>query len=140
MTDPMPAAETVPQGDRARRGGRAGKRASGSAAFEQPPFRQPKVRFPPTEIVSADELEAIHLTSLRVLKEIGVDVLHEEARRIMKEYGADVHEGSERVRFDADMILELVGHAPSSFTMPPAFGDAGSAMSMKPSTPRGLSV
>ena len=117
MTDPMPAAETVPQGDRARRGGRAGKRASGSAAFEQPPFRQPKVRFPPTEIVSADELEAIHLTSLRVLKEIGVDVLHEEARRIMKEYGADVHEGSERVRFDADMILELVSHAPSSFTM-----------------------
>ncbi|MCB1434322.1 MAG: trimethylamine methyltransferase family protein, partial [Alphaproteobacteria bacterium] len=43
--------------------------------------------------------------------------LHEEARRIMKEYGADVHEGSERVRFDADMILELVSHAPSSFTM-----------------------
>ena len=31
------------------------------------------------EIVSADELESIHLASLRVLKEIGVEVLHEGA-------------------------------------------------------------
>ena len=41
-----------------------------------------------------------------MLKEIGVDVLHDGARQIMKEHGADVREGTERVRFDADMILE----------------------------------
>ena len=45
-----------------------------------------------------------------MLKEIGVDVLHDGARKIMKEHGADVREGTERVRFDGDMILELIAH------------------------------
>lgn len=103
--------------DRARRGGRAGKRQPGPASFEQPPYRRLKIPFAQTRVVSDDEMESIHLTSLRVLKEIGVDVLHDEARRMMKEHGADVREGSERVRFDADMLLELVGHAPAEFTL-----------------------
>ena len=117
MNEAPSAADAAPTSDRARRGGRAGKRAGGSAAFEQPPFRQMKMPLRPTELLSADELESIHLASLRVLKEIGVDVLHDGARQIMKEHGADVREGSERVHFDSDMLLELVAHAPSSFTL-----------------------
>jgi trimethylamine--corrinoid protein Co-methyltransferase len=112
----QPAEPTIAT-ERTRRGGRAGKRAGGSSAFEQPPFRQLRIPFPATGFVSADELESIHLASLKVLKEIGLEVLHEGARQIMKDHGADVREGSERVRFDADMILELVSHAPSEFTL-----------------------
>lgn len=112
MPDPQ-----APVAERARRGGRAGKRAVGQGTFEQPAFRQPRRLFPPTEIVSADELESIHLASLRVLSEIGVDVLHDGARVIMKAQGADVAENSERVRFDPALILELVAHAPSEFTL-----------------------
>jgi len=103
--------------DHPRRGGRAGKRASGSATFEQPPFRHLRNPLKPTNLISQDELESIHLASLRVLKEIGVDVLHDEARRIMKAHGADVREGTERVRFDSDLILELISHCPSEFTI-----------------------
>ena len=114
LTSPADAPSAA---ERARRGGRAGKRAGGSAAFDQPAFRQPRLPFPPTRIVSDDELESIHLASLRVLSEIGVDVLHDGARAIMKEHGADVRDGSERVRFDPDMILGLVAHAPSQFTL-----------------------
>jgi trimethylamine--corrinoid protein Co-methyltransferase len=117
MTEPSPTREAPPAAERTRRGGRAGKRAGAAAAFEQPPFRQLRIPFPPTELLSADELESIHDASLKVLREIGVEVLHPEARRMMKEHGADVREGSERVRFDGDMILELVGHAPSQFTL-----------------------
>jgi trimethylamine--corrinoid protein Co-methyltransferase len=108
-----PAAAT----DRSRRGGRAGKRSSGATGFDQPPLRQLRIPFEPTRIVSEDELESIHLASLKVLREIGVDVLHDGARQIMKEHGADVREGTERVRFDADMLLELVSHCPSEFTL-----------------------
>ena len=115
MTDMSLPPEAMP--DRTRRGGRAGKRAAASLAFEQPPFRQLRVPFEPTRILSDDELESIHLASLRVLKEIGLEVLHDEARRLMKEHGADVREGSERVRFDPGMVLELVSHAPSEFTL-----------------------
>jgi trimethylamine--corrinoid protein Co-methyltransferase len=117
MNAAVQPAEPAVATERTRRGGRAGSRARGSATFEQPPFRQLKIPFQPTKLISDDELESIHLASLRVLKEIGVDVLHEGARKIMKEHGADVREGSDRVRFDADMILELVAHAPSEFTI-----------------------
>lgn len=111
----QPIEATMPE--RARRGGRAGKRGGGGAAFEQPPFRQLRIPFEPTRLVSDDELESIHLASFRVLKEIGVDVLHTEARAMMKWHGADVSEGSERVRFDPDMILDCIAHCPSEFTL-----------------------
>ncbi len=101
----------------ARRGGRAGKRASGASSFEQQPFRQLKIPFPPTKLISDDELESIHLASLRVLKEIGVEVLHDEARETMRRNGAQVSEGSQRVRFDADMILEFIASVPSEVTL-----------------------
>jgi trimethylamine--corrinoid protein Co-methyltransferase len=117
MRTDMTAAFTPPAPDHARRGGRAGKQAGASATFEQPPFRQLKILFEPTRIVSDDELESIHLASLRVLKEIGVEVLHEEARAIMKRHGADVRDGTERVRFDSDLILELMTSCPSEFTL-----------------------
>jgi trimethylamine--corrinoid protein Co-methyltransferase len=117
MTEGLEPAEPVPVAERQRRGGRAGKRAGAGDHFEQPPFRQYRIPFEPTRIVSEDELEAIHLASLRVLKEIGVDVLHDEARAIMKKAGADVAPGGMRVRFDADMILEWIAHCPPSFTL-----------------------
>src|SRR5690242_3271375 len=117
MNAGLEPAEPVPVAERSRRGGRAAKRAGGSAAFEQPPFRQYRIPFEPTRIVSDDELESIHLASLRVLKEIGVEVLHDEARAIMKKCGADVREGTQRVRFDADTILEWIQHCPAEFTV-----------------------
>ena len=79
MTAGLEPAEAVHVAERARRGGRAGKRAS-AGDFEQPPFRQLRNSADADQAVSDDELESIHLASLRVLKEIGVDVLHDEAR------------------------------------------------------------
>lgn len=102
---------------RSRAGGRQGKRDARAGAFEQPPFRQLKRPFEPVKYVSDDQLESIHLASLRVMKEIGLDVLHEGAREIMKKAGADVKPGIERVRFDPDMVMETIASAPSEFTL-----------------------
>jgi trimethylamine--corrinoid protein Co-methyltransferase len=117
MNAAVQPAEPVVAAERTRRGGRAGKRAGGSGAFEQPALKPLRIPFAPTKLVSDDELESIHLASLRVLKEIGVEVLHDGARKIMKEHGADLADGSERVRFDPDMILELIKSAPPQFTV-----------------------
>lgn len=117
MSAELYSVEPAHAADRNRRGGRAGKRAGGSGTFEQPPFRQLRNPLTPTKFVSDDELESIHLASLRVLQEIGVDVLHDEARRIMKAHGAGVRDGSDRVHFDSAMILELIAHCPSEFTL-----------------------
>lgn len=102
---------------RSRAGGRQGKREARAGAFEQPPFRQLTRPFDAVKYISDDQLESIHLASLRVMKEIGLDVLHEGAREIMRKAGADVTPGSERVRFDSDMVLETIATAPAQFTL-----------------------
>ncbi len=48
MTAALHPADPPLATDRVRRGGRAGKRAGGAQAFEQPPFRQLKNPFAPT--------------------------------------------------------------------------------------------
>ncbi len=70
-------------------------------------------------MVSADELEAIHLASLRILAEIGMDFLDPEARRLLAAAGADVGGGGseQRVRFDPDMVVETVATCPSTFEL-----------------------
>ena len=83
----------------------------------QKPFRQPRRRFPPMEILHPDELEAIHDASMTILEEIGMDFLEPEARRLLKAAGADVRDGSERVRFDRGLIAERIRSAPREFTL-----------------------
>ena len=63
----MSSIETT--GGRGERRGRRPARASGDIA--QLPFKQPRNRLAPVELVSADELESIHEASLTILEEIG---------------------------------------------------------------------
>lgn len=83
----------------------------------QPEFRLHRRSFEPTRVVSDDELEAVHLASLEVLRDIGIDVLDPDARRIFADAGADVVNGSERVRFDPALVVEKIATAPSEFTL-----------------------
>lgn len=87
------------------------------SGIEQQPFRQAQMPYPPVEILSADELESIHNASLEVLQTIGINFLLPEARQILKDAGADVEPHGTRVRFDPNLVLEAVSHAPSKFTV-----------------------
>ena len=111
MSDEAEGRTTAPR----RRAGRG----SGTvrAAPSTAKYRSLKHRFPATPVVSEDELESIHNASLRVLEEMGIDFMHEDARAILKKAGADVKEGSERVRFDRNLILEAIKSCPSEFTL-----------------------
>ena len=73
--------------------------------------------YQPTNVVSDDELESIHDASMQILEEIGMDFLDPEARDLLIKAGATVEPGSERVRFDRDMITEIIKTAPSEFTL-----------------------
>jgi trimethylamine---corrinoid protein Co-methyltransferase len=86
---------------------------------EQRPFAQPRLRYAPTEVVSADALESIHLASLRILAEIGMDFLDAEARRLLAAAGATVGgDGHEhRVRFDPAMVEETITTCPAEFRL-----------------------
>ena len=82
---------------------------------EQPPWQQPRMRFDPLRAVSDDELESIHLASLRVLSETGIDFLDDTARRQLTDAGCDV--AGNRVRFDPELVQHLVSTAPAEFTL-----------------------
>ncbi len=75
------------------------------------------MRLNPTEVVSADELESIHLGSLTILERIGMEFLCPESRSIMRAAGADVDEQSMRVRFPRELVESSIAHAPSEFTL-----------------------
>ena len=83
----------------------------------QRPWAQPRIRYRPTEVLSADEIESIHQASLRVLAEIGMDFLDDDARDLLQAAGADVRPDSSRVRFDPAMVEERIRTAPSTFTL-----------------------
>ena len=101
--------------ERPRRRGREERARSGATPLPARP--QPRRPFPPTPAVSEDQLEAIHLASMTVLEEIGIDVLHPEARALLKAEGADVRPEGERVRFDRGLVASKIGLAPNSFTL-----------------------
>lgn len=106
-----------PLEDQNRTRRRRGRATSAPNPFPQKPFRQPRHIYAPVEAVSADELAAIHEASLTVLEDIGLDFLHDEAKSLLKEAGADVDPASNRVRFDRHLVEDLIGKAPSSFTV-----------------------
>jgi len=114
-TAALPETETANAGERRRRGGgRGGERTRPGAGHS---YLNLVNSLKPTELLSEDALEAIHETSLTVLEEIGMDIILPEARERMKAAGADVSEGSDRVRFDRGLIMEMIASVPSHFTL-----------------------
>jgi trimethylamine--corrinoid protein Co-methyltransferase len=52
-----------------------------------------------------------------VLENIGMDFLHPEALDILGQGGAAVETGSNRVRFDRELVMETIATAPSEFVL-----------------------
>jgi trimethylamine---corrinoid protein Co-methyltransferase len=98
--------------------GRRGQRAARSAGgVRQRPWKQPVYRYRPVELISADQVEAIHNTALQVLEEIGMKVLDGRAREYLRSAGAEVDDSTSRVRIPKGLITTLIGEAPQSFTL-----------------------
>jgi trimethylamine--corrinoid protein Co-methyltransferase len=113
----MAIEEPATQGRRKGRRRREGGRAARPAMPPQVPWRQPTRSFAPVDLVTEEEIEAIHRTSLQILSEIGIDFLNPEARRMLADAGARVDPDSARVRFDPEFIEEKIATAPSEFTI-----------------------
>ncbi len=94
---------------------RRGRRADAAhSPIAQLPFQQPRMTLEPSRILSDDQIEAIHRQSLKVLEDLGMDVLLPEARDILARAGALVD--GERVRIGRDIIEEALKTPPSEFT------------------------
>jgi len=112
MTD-----DVAPSGRVSRRRGRRDRAApTGPRQKEPSRHRRP---FDPVKAVSDDELEAIHHASLRVLRDIGIDLLHDGARQLLLDAGAELAPSAspERIVMDPDLVASLIATAPSEFTL-----------------------
>jgi trimethylamine---corrinoid protein Co-methyltransferase len=83
----------------------------------QLPFRSLSNPFTPLEVLSADHVEEIHRTSLRILAEVGVEVLGDRAIDRLAAAGATVDRSNRRVRMDGALVEELIATAPAEFTL-----------------------
>ena len=100
-----------------RKSGRRGAQRQAGGEFQQMPFSQVHSPYKPFDLVSEDQLQAIHEASLKVLQDTGMTFLLPEARDLLKAAGADVRPDSDRVRFDPFLVEELIRTAPIQFTM-----------------------
>lgn len=103
---------------RRRSGGRAGNtRRTDPAIIQQMPWRMPVNTDRPTEPLTEEGVLAVHDGAMRILEEIGIEFLNEEALELFKEAGCTV-DGT-NVRMGRDWVMEMVGKAPSQFTITP---------------------
>lgn len=65
------------------------------------------------KLLSDDDLENIHKTVMRSFQEIGIQVNHEEALEIFQRAGATVDKDARNAKIPPDMVMELIGRAPS---------------------------
>ncbi|GHC54546.1 trimethylamine methyltransferase family protein [Neogemmobacter tilapiae] len=109
---------TEEQGRKRRAGGRAGmKERAGTAAIDQMPWRRVENSDRPTEPLDADGVAALHRGAMRILSEIGIEMLNPEAITILKQAGCLVN--GTNVRFDEAFVMEMLGHAPGPFNVTP---------------------
>jgi trimethylamine---corrinoid protein Co-methyltransferase len=96
-----------------RSGGRAGRKAKRQSIASQTfdaSWRHWKNPYAPIEQFSADQIEAIHMASLKVLRDTGVKVLSPEARAIYAGAGMTIRD-DDVICFDSDLLLELIARA-----------------------------
>ncbi len=103
---------------RRRGGGRAGNRdRRGGELFKQMPWRVPVNTDRPTEPLDEEGILAIHDGAMNILEEIGVEFLNDEALDLFRQAGCRVRDTN--VRMGRDWVMEMIGRAPSSFTITP---------------------
>jgi trimethylamine--corrinoid protein Co-methyltransferase len=70
----------------------------------------------PIEVLSANDLDLIHDGSMRILEEIGLQVVNESALGLYESDGARVDWDLQRVYLDRDSLMARLQTVPSSFT------------------------
>jgi trimethylamine--corrinoid protein Co-methyltransferase len=88
-----------------------------TAGVQQLPFRRLVNPFRPVEVLCADHVEDIHRASLRILAEIGVEVLGDRAMDRLAAAGATVDRDARRVRLDPTLVEDRIATAPAKFVL-----------------------
>jgi len=100
-----------------RAGGRRGKSDRSSGPIPQLPWRTMVNPYRPIEIADAEQIEAIHATSVRVLKELGIRVMSDRVIDLFAAAGAIVDRAEKVIRVDESLIAAALKTTPERFTL-----------------------
>src|ERR1700693_5882959 len=107
---------SVMESRRRREGGRSRRTA---AHLPQLPWQPPTNPYAPMEVLSADQIEAIHATSLRILEELGIELMSARARAVLRAAGPEVDEATGTVRVARGLVAASLARTPSSIALTP---------------------
>ncbi len=98
---------------------RTGRRRSKSSVEQVTPAKAEQLLNPyaPIEILSADNLDLIHDGAMRILEDIGLEVLNERALGMYEADGAHVDWDRQCVFIDRNHLMKRLQTVPSEFTL-----------------------
>ena len=86
-------------------------------------WREIRNHMAPLAPLSDDQIESIHLASLRLLEEYGIEVMSAPAREIFRAAGAEVDDATMIVKADRGLIESAIASAKPHFTLTPVNPD-----------------
>lgn len=93
------------------------KRVSSEFSLSQSPRQQLRNPLPPVEVLDEEALERIHDASMRILEQIGLQIVSEEAQALMIKHGATIDKKTGYVCMQRELVMEKIVTVPSEFTM-----------------------
>ncbi|MFX1464703.1 MAG: trimethylamine methyltransferase family protein [Promethearchaeota archaeon] len=69
------------------------------------------------EVLSNDEIQAIHSATLELLSKVGIKIDSTSARNLFKDYGAEINENNLFVKIPESLINEKLKEVPESFKL-----------------------
>jgi len=97
---------------------RRGRREKAGASIAQLPWEVVRNPYAPMEILSPDQMQDLHDTSIRILKELGIKVMGANARALFAAAGAKIDDDG-IVRIDETHVAAALETAPRQFTLTP---------------------
>jgi trimethylamine--corrinoid protein Co-methyltransferase len=85
-------------------------------SFVNQPFGVLRNPFSPLEMLSGEQLEALHQASLHILENTGIQFMDSEALSLWARAGAKVDHREQIVWIDRGLLLDLIARAPAQFT------------------------
>ncbi|MHA2175556.1 MAG: trimethylamine methyltransferase family protein [Candidatus Hodarchaeales archaeon] len=90
-----------------------------------------KRQIKPLEILSSEQVNKIHLSTLSLLERTGVSIHSDQALQILSEMGCQVDKDDKRVRFHSEFVNEMMSKCPSEFDWHSARPDGNKYVKLK---------
>jgi trimethylamine--corrinoid protein Co-methyltransferase len=102
-----------------RRRRSADRAHKGAAPIPQLAPRHVANPYPPMELLSADQVEAIHDASMHILEHFGIEVMSKRALALFEKAGAIVDHETQNARIGRELVAEALKTTPPLYTLTP---------------------